>query len=172
MGSRYAEVRYVVLAAGEEAEGERLVQLQPTLKESVVPLTVHLRDGWIDTPLVPGDNVHLLAPLIPSPEGPRAVCDYKSGAPLSLCHPPQAQQRIACAPNRAQLRHFRLFWWIPACAQGAEEECAEAHVPAVHCKSICTATRALFAHASIDTCDFGHLICWWRAEESVLGDGS
>lgn len=85
MGSLYAEVRHVVMAVGEEAEGERLVQLHPVLAPCPAPVTVHLRDGWIDTPLVPGDTVHLLASLIPSPEGPHAVCDYKSGAePLPL----------------------------------------------------------------------------------------
>eukprot|EP00884_Botryococcus_braunii_P022766 jgi/Botrbrau1/9173/Bobra.0236s0005.1 len=77
--SRYAEVLHIVLEAGPEDDGERLVRLLPQHEQGVSAVTVHLRDGWIDTPLVPGDSVHLLAPLLPSPEGPRAVCDYKSG---------------------------------------------------------------------------------------------
>jgi hypothetical protein len=73
------------VAVGEEEEGERLLWLKPFCDDGGTSVTVHLRDGWIDTPLVPGDSVHLLAPLVPSPEGPRAVCDYKSGTTSLDC---------------------------------------------------------------------------------------
>ena len=43
-------------------------------------VTAHLRDGWADAELVPGDAVNLLAQLTAGDDGAlTAVCDFRSG---------------------------------------------------------------------------------------------
>jgi hypothetical protein len=42
-------------------------------------VVVHLRDGWADTPVTPGDPVHLIAHVTDGDGELHTHCDYKSG---------------------------------------------------------------------------------------------
>lgn len=43
-------------------------------------LQVHLRDGWMGTPVQPGDTVHVLAHVDAAQGQAHAVCDHAAGA--------------------------------------------------------------------------------------------
>lgn len=43
-------------------------------------LQVHLRDGWISTPVCQGDTVHVLAHVDVAQGQAHAVCDHANGA--------------------------------------------------------------------------------------------
>ncbi|KAK9793498.1 hypothetical protein WJX73_007951 [Symbiochloris irregularis] len=73
-----AEYRYVVLEVQHDS-CETVVRLLSLDGQRLV--MTHLRDGWADTELAPGDSVNLLAEISHQEGGAlTAVCDYKSGA--------------------------------------------------------------------------------------------
>ena len=47
-------------------------------------MTCTLQDGWQDTPLAPGDAVHLLAEVTEGPDGLQSVCNYREGVYFQL----------------------------------------------------------------------------------------
>ncbi len=55
--------------------------------EATVGLQVHLRDGWMGTPVQPGDTVHVLAHVDVAQGQAHAICDHAAGAQKTPRHP-------------------------------------------------------------------------------------
>ncbi|BDA50405.1 probable DNA replication ATP-dependent helicase/nuclease DNA2 at C-terminar half [Coccomyxa sp. Obi] len=69
-------VRYTVL----EVHESRLEKVLRALDERTSrELAVHLRDGWMGTPVQPGDTVHVLAHVDVAQGQAHAVCDHAAG---------------------------------------------------------------------------------------------
>ena len=77
-----ASVHYKVKQV-ESSEFEKVLALEGTYVQEHV--TVHLQDGWVDTPVEPGHFVNLVAEKFNEDDGStHAVCNFESGIELKV----------------------------------------------------------------------------------------